>query len=431
MKFLLDATSSRKAFAVLQAAILAAAALLPAVLLHDSAQGAQLVGRRIDMSATQTSEGSGRDGGDSFGQDVTYTVRFELASTHTNIEGIVVDFCSDSPITGDVCTGANGIGFNTNEGTLAIANQVGISGFTLDAATDLDTVILTNATGNNLSSTTVVSFDLGTTAAADGLTNPTSPGSFYARILTYTDSTVAAAYTSTVPGAFVDDGGIALSVANELTVTARVQEVLQFCIGTETASTYAPLDASDDCGDVAGTALSLGVVDSNGISTTSNIAVPNDGVAMVRTNAISGVVMYYKAEQNTSSGKLKIAGQACNGTNFDDPCFNSVGGTRAAITSGTENFGVALKNRSTTGGGNTNAVSCDTEYRGDGTAGCTGAVAGNNYAWLDTGAFDTIASSGGPVDDELVEIEFAATASPTTPTGLYTVTANFVATATF
>jgi hypothetical protein len=152
---------------------------------------------------------------------------------------------------------------------------------------------------------------------------------------------------------------------------------------------------------------------------------------MVRTNAINGVVMYYKAEQDTTSGKLKIAGETCVGTNLDDPCFNSRGSTRAVIASGTENFGVALKERVTTTGGATNVVTCAADYRGDNTAGCTGAVAGDNYAWVDTGAFSSIASSTGPVDDELMALEFAATASPTTPTGLYTVTANFVATSTF
>ena len=39
----------------------------------------------------------------------------------------------------------------------------------------------------------VVAFDV------DGITNPTSNGSFYARILTYTDSTVATAYVAGTP----------------------------------------------------------------------------------------------------------------------------------------------------------------------------------------------------------------------------------------
>jgi hypothetical protein len=414
-----------RANAFVTAAVIASAALLPALMLSNSASGAQLSNRFIDMSANQTSEGSGRDGGDAFGQDVTYRVSFDLGSTHTNIEGIVIDFCSDSPITGDTCTAPTG--FDVNESGLAVVNQVGISGFTINAATTQNRLVLTDATGNNLSASTTVSFDLGSTGATDGITNPSTLGTFYARILTYTDSTVAAAYTSTVPGAFVDDGGIALSVTNELTITARVQEVLEFCIGTDTNSTLANVQA-DSCALVAGTNLSLGVVDSNSVSTTSNIAVPNSGVAMIRTNALNGAVMYYKAEQNNGSGKLKIAGATCSGVSLADACFNSTGTTQTAITAGTELFGMTLRNLNTTSGGATTALSCNADYDGDGSCG-VGAPTG--YAWDDTGIFGTIASSAGPIDDEKVSVEFAATASPTTPTGLYTVTANFVATATF
>lgn len=421
-------TALRRSSAIAQAAVLATAAILPAVMLSGSASGEQLDNRYIDMSATQTSDGSGRDGGDANGQNVTYTVAFDLGTAHSNLEGVVVQFCSDSPIVGDSCTEANAAigldltGVTVSANSLSGATDVDPSAWTVGG--DNDTFILSDAT-------TGIAGSLGDTVAfdIDGVTNPTSVGSFYARIITYDDDTVATSYTAGTPGSNVDDGGIALSVANELTVTARVQEVLEFCIGTETDSTYAGV-TGDDCTDVAGTDLSLGVVDSNSIATTSTIDTPNDGAFMVRTNALNGAVVYYKAEQDTSSGKLKIAGETCNGTNLDDPCFNSVGTTRAAITSGTEEFGLALKDLSTSSGGATTALSCDTEYQGDGVD-CSGAVAGNNYAWDDSGAFDTLASSTGPIDDELVNLEFAATASPTTPTGLYTVTANFVATSTF
>jgi hypothetical protein len=416
-----------RANAFVTAAVIASAALLPAMLLNGSASGAQLNNRFIDMSASQTSEGSGRDGGDAFGQDVTYSVNFDLGTAHGNLEGVVIDFCSNTPIIGDPCTAPTG--FDVNEGTLAIANLVGATSLTIDAATDANTLILTNATGDNLASAATVSFDMGSTGAADGVTNPSTTGTFYARILTYTDSAVAAAYDPETPGANVDDGGIALAVANELTVTARVQEVLEFCIGTDTASTGLGNVAGDDCTDVAGTDLSLGVVDSNSVATTSNIDVPNDGVAMIRTNALNGAAVYYKAEQDNASGQLKISGSTCSGVSLADPCFNSAGDTvQTAIVAGTEMFGMTLRDRNNTSGGATNALTCDSIYDGDGSCG-TGAVTG--YAWLDTGAFDTIASSTGPIDDEKVSIEFAATASPTTPTGLYTVTANFVATSTF
>jgi hypothetical protein len=318
-------TSFKKTSAILQAAVIATAALLPAALLSSSASGAQLDNRFIDMSSTASFGGDSTEGsGRASGTDVTYTVGFDIG-TSGNIAGLVIDFCSNSPITGLTCTAPTG--FNVNEGTLALANQRLNGGalgntYTIDAATTNNRLVLTS-TANSFTAGDSVLFDLGTTSAGDGITNPSTVGSFYARIITYTSAATAQAYTSTSPGTFVDDGGIALSIARELTITARVQEVLEFCIGTDADSTLANA-GTDSCTLVAGTDLDLGVVDSNSIAKTSTIDTPNDGIAMIRTNASQGAVMYYKAEQNTSSGKLKIAGGTCVGTNLNDPCFNSL-----------------------------------------------------------------------------------------------------------
>jgi hypothetical protein len=396
------------------AVVIAASALLPLSLLIGSADAAQLTNRSVDLSANQTSEGSGRDGGDAFGDDVTYSVSFDLGSAHANLEGVVIDFCSDSPIVGDVCTAPTG--FDTNFATLALANLVGGTTLSIDVAnSDVNTVILTDATGDNLAGAATVSFDLGSTGAADGITNPTTAGTFYARILTYTDSTVAEVYDSVTPGAYTDDGGIAMAVANELTITARVQEVLQFCVGTTDAAT------NDDCTDISGTAINLGVVDSS----SAQISALDEGLAMIRTNAFNGAVIYYKAEQNNASGALKVAGAACSPPSTTDQCFNSSGATQTAMVVGTEAFGMTATAVNTTNSSAPTAnLTRNGEYDGDGTIGV-------GFAWLDTGAFATLASSSTVIDDEMLELAFAATASPTTPTGLYTVTANFVATATF
>jgi hypothetical protein len=402
-----------------QATVLSASAALPILLNTGTAHGAQLTQRSIDLSASGTAEGSGRDGGDAFGQDVTYTVTFTVPTAHTNLEGLVIDFCDSAtgPITGTACTAPTG--FNVNEGSLALANNAEIASLTIDAATDANTLVLSNSTGDAVNALDTISFDLGTSAASDGITNPTSNGTFYARILTYTVDTTAAAYASAVPGAYVDDGGIALAIANELTISARVQEQLQFCVGTTDSG------ASSDCTDISGTAINLGVVDSGAVSATGDTA----GLAMIRTNAVNGATISYKAEQNNSSGKLKVAGAACSGVSVTDQCFNSTGTTQNTITTGTEEFGMTLTNVDTSNGGATTSVACDAEYNGDGT--CNGAGTYTDYAWDDTGAFDVIASSSTVIDDEMVTMKFAAAASATTPTGLYSTTANFVATATF
>lgn len=410
----------KKTSAILQVLILVVSMCLPILLINSRASGAELTSRYVDMSSVTSSggvstEGSGRDGGDTAGQDVTYTIGF-TAGTTGNIGGVVIDFCSNSPITGDACTAPTG--FDTNEATLGIANQTGVTDFVVDTTNSTANTVILTRTPASVSAATAIEIDLGTTAASDGFTNPTSTGTFYARILTYAVTATAQAYVPGTPGAYVDDGGVAMAVANEITITARVQEVLQFCIGTTDSG------SSGDCTDISGTAIDLGVVDSSTVQASAADA----GLGMIRTNANGGAVIYYKAEQNTSSGKLKVAGASCSGTLTTDQCFNSTGTTQNSIVAGTEEFGMTLTDIDLTNGGATTALACDTNYDGDGSCG-GGAATG--YAWDDSGSFDTIASASSVLDDEMFNMQFAATASATTPTGIYTVTANFVATSTF
>lgn len=444
----LTITPFKRAGIVFQAAVLASTALLPALLLSGSASAAQLQNRFVDMSSKLSSvpsvDGSGRDGGDAFGQDVTYTIGFDVP-TNVNIGAIAVEFCSDSPILLDTCTAPTGMDVDT---TGTVANQVGVGGFTKHALSDPNLFVISDGTPDAITSDTADTRSVDGRTVADpdvmfdieGITNSTTTGTFYARITTYSSDAdlPSATWVSTTTnatngiGAYDDDGSVALAVANHLTVTARVQEVLQFCIGTETGSTvtFGTPTPAEDCGDVSGTALSLGVVDSNTVQNTNDGDIANDGVMLVRTNASDGVAIFYKSEQDTSSGKLKIAGEACSGTNLDDPCFNSAGTTAAAISAGTESFGMTLYSKDEDSGGATNNLTCTADYDG-GTQACTGTSTPDAFAWDDTQNFDTIASSTDPVDDEKAKINFAATAAPTTPTGLYTVTANFVATATY
>jgi hypothetical protein len=186
---------------------------------------------------------------------------------------------------------------------------------------------------------------------------------------------------------------------------------------------------------------------------------------MVRTNAVNGVVVDYKSLQDTSSGQLKVPGATCGletGVVTTDQCFNSAdsdnnpanGATQMAIAAGTEKFGMTVAGVNC---GSTTAYTCDftndlynlrrdAEYDGNGTTGAgtttflteADQVAGTTvggYSWLSSGAADRIASSAGSavkvVDDEALILKFAATAGITTPTGSYTVQADFIATATF
>lgn len=384
------------AWLVVQALVLAGAGLTPFLISGSASAAGQLSLRKITAGTSKVNTST------------TYAVSFQ-SSTTTTIKGIVVEFCQNSPLIGTACTTTNGVSGIQTSGTIAVAH--GSSTNFTAGGTGGNILSLTNATGfaGVTGSDTTFSF-----TATTPSTSPNQGGSYYARILTFANDSGAdspATYTSASPGNHIDDGGIALAVSNQLTITARVQEVLQFCVGTTDAAT------NNDCSDISGTTVDIGVVDSTAVAATANSA----GKAMLRTNAVNGASVVYFAEQETSSGKLKVVGATCSGTATTDQCFNSAGATATAFTADgtTEAFGMTSPSIDTSNGSTTN-LTRDVNYDN-----------ATEYAWVDTGTTDEIASSTTVVDDELINLKFAAVAAATTPTGAYTVTSTFVATGTF
>jgi len=274
-----------------------------------------------------------------------------------------------------------------------------------------------------------------------GLThNAAANLSFYPRIRIYSDT----AYTT-----LAFEGAVAQSTSQTLTVNARVQEVLQFCIGS-TLIDDATTSIAADCSAVTGTSVDLGVVDSNAIRVTPVAAVNNgdlsNAVAMIQTNAVNGATIAYRSVQETSSGKLKVVGATCTGVTLTDQCFNSQGTTQGTFTAGTEKFGMTIAgvNCASVGAsyscvyatGDTN-LQPQSNYIGGAytntVSGTYGSTAG--FAWDDTGATTTIASSATSatkvIANEALVLKFAATAGLTTPTGQYQTQADFIATPTY
>ncbi len=262
--------------------------------------------------------------------------------------------------------------------------------------------------------------------------SPAGNNTFFVRIYTYTTNNFTAV-------SLVDEGVVAAAIVQQLTVNARIQEVLHFCVGTSDAAT------SNDCADISGTTVDLGVVDTGAVSL-SPVATTSggnnvNGLAMVRTNAFNGVVIQYFTQQNVSSGKLKVAGATCSGTSLTDQCFNSApatqtAGATGAVVAGTEKFGMTISSIDTTNGTTTN-LQRDAEYDGDAATGgtCNTGTGANCWTWNETTTPATVASSAGSsvkvVDDEMIVIRYAAANSVTTPTGQYTVTSTFIATPTY
>ena len=172
------------------------------------------------------------------------------------------------------------------------------------------------------------------------------------------------------------EGVFAQSTSQTLTVNARVQERLDFCVGS-TAIDDGTTATPADCSAVTGNNVDIGNIES-GFTNVSPVDTTNggngvNGIAMVRTNAVNGIVVDYKSLQDTTSGKLKVPSATCSGTSTTDQCFNSAGTTGVTVVSGAERFGMLVAGVNCT---STSAYTCafasgtynllrDAEYDGD------------------------------------------------------------------
>jgi hypothetical protein len=237
---------AKRSVAVLSALTLSVAAILP--IATSSVDAGQVTSRSIKMGKSEASA-----------TDATYTVGFTIPTT-ANVGGVVVTFCDNTPIVGVACSAPAGMDVNPANG-LAIANVTGLSGFTKDAATDANTFVYTNGTPQSITGPQAVTFDMGAGGAADGVTNPSGAGTFYARIITFSTQANAQAYSdasATIPTGSVDYAGAALSINDVITVTALIQETLNFTVtGTSVTMGTGTPQVIDDAQQYISTAVNL------------------------------------------------------------------------------------------------------------------------------------------------------------------------------
>ncbi|MEO8691639.1 MAG: hypothetical protein ABI397_02530, partial [Candidatus Saccharimonas sp.] len=156
-----------------------------------------VTGRSIGMSSAAKSATA-----------VTYDVKF---TSPTAAGAVVVEFCTD-PTIGTTCTAPAGMtaasAASVSAGVSAVSGTVNSVTFTkaISAASDVDVEIT-------------------------GITNPSTIGAFYARIVTYDTAGHAASYTDTALGTGVaDQGSVALSTSDTIGVSGAVLESLVFCV---------------------------------------------------------------------------------------------------------------------------------------------------------------------------------------------------------
>lgn len=325
------------------------ACLYPAAI----ANAAQLTGRSLTLGSSAVSTST------------THKFDFVIPSTDS-IGSIKFLYCTAASGT---CTTPTGL--TTTSATLDA--QSGETGFTVVNTTNGSPYITRTASaGNN-----TVSFTLGS------ITNPsTTNQTFYVRVSTYasTDTT----------GSPVDSGTVAASTANQITVSASVDETLVFCTGTSGIT-------SSSCAGATGTSVNLGTL------TTSTTGSGTSQIG-ISTNGGSGYAVTV-AGNTLTSGSNTIAALA----------------TQTASSQGTSQFGINLKDNATPNIGS--------EPAGAGTGTPTA-----NYGTADQFRFvtgDAVASKASADDFRLYTVSYIANISGSQPAGSYSTTLTYVGTATY
>ncbi len=399
--------SFKRPAALFAAAAILAGAALPMLSL-GKASAEQLINRSIQMSDSGPSGGTITSGVGS-GTAVTYRVSF---TTTGDMQSFIVDFCAETPLIGDTCTAPTG--FSAGGATLTAA--AGNTGWTITPGASH---LLFANSASQTAGTVTVEFN--------GVTNPSTVGSFYARIYTYASATPnwTAASPATAVGTVVDDGGIALSTTRPIKITAKVMETMTFCTSADDFTT------TNSCPTATVPDISLG--DVNGV-VTSDTVWDETAYSLISTNASNGYAIYMRAH-NVCGGGLSRD----NGTTCGIPAINSGAATASLMepgdTTGVAAFGVDIENGTAVSGG----------------IGANTAVArwnpstANNYIMDEITGDDNVRTSvvygskvaettgGDPKQANSVKnsYKFAATSAPTTPAGIYTQHFTLIAVGTF
>ena len=368
---------------------------------------------------------------------ITYTASFTLATPATAVQGVVIDFCANDPIPGDTCS--TGAGTNLNGFTLGSSPSVSETGLSsagswaaaANSSAPYHTLFYTDSSATTTGQTSTV------TVTITGVTNPTPntyPGSFYARIFTYSSSTSASGYTSATPGSnIIDQGGDALSIAQTITITAKVFETLTFCVYTTSCGT-APT-------------ATLGAATTSALSTANTFGSSNVAYQLA-TNAYNGVSVTMTGTTLCTAATLSYAN--CEGATTP-PTITALGATATGPIAGNSQFGMCVSPISGVTAATTytsSSSACPNLTQNTAYTPGSGAINNTTYGFNDlnsgtcgssgSGGAGTNASCGslvmtstGPIGSNTGYFTFIANIAATTPSGIYSANLNMVATAKF
>lgn len=369
--------------------IIAVFAMVLAVVAPTIASAAQLTQRSVALSSSSINASG-----------VIYNVSF----TSVGAAGaVVVDFCDNSPLIGSTCNPPAGL----------VVSGTATSTFGTVAKIDDNTVAVT---GTIAAATANISVPIA------GITNPSTVGPIYARIVTYDTGAHAALYNSAQTASQdanrVDEGGAAISITNTIGVSAAVLESMLFCVSA------AAINA--DCANVSTPTLKLGETTGSVIALSSSAISTGSLFTQISTNAATGAVVSLKSNATDCGGMIR-AGAASSVCDIK-PAL--VGG----ITAGAAKFGLMTETSTdSTGAG----VTPSGIYQVDSGSGYSTSAYALNYAVGNTSGVTSpygdplLNTAGAPVNNKNIKLKFGASISNDTPAGLYSVDLGLIATGKF
>lgn len=319
---------------------------------------ATLLPDRYDLISTSTA-----------GAVAEHEFGFRFGETTTPVGSISFQFCANTPIIGDSCTIPTGL----DASTAVLGFQGNNVGFSIHPSSTADRIILTRVPTNPNG--------LGSSYRFTNITNPSSAGSYYVRLQTFSSLDAT--------GTDIENGGVVFALTSGVAVNAEVPPFLRFC----TAVTIVSFDCS--------TATSF-FIDLGEFSTTQPTQASSQMVAV--TNAPFGYSIFI-------SGTTLVSG-----TNVI-PALAS----QTPSIPGTSQFGVNLR---------ANIVpTIGTDPVGPGTANVNANYNTPNLFRFQSG--DSVVSAVTSNDYRKFTISYMTNISTSQPAGVYATTISFICLANF
>lgn len=154
---------------------------------------------------------------------VTYNASFQITTAGT-LGSVEFEFCSNSTLPADPCDAPIGMDVSN----AVFTQESGISGLTIRSTTANEVLISRPPSAIGA---------VNATAIFGNITNPSSAGSYYLRVLTYP--------TQDGSGSYTDNGGMAIAITSPINVQVQVPPYLYFCTG----NTISGIDCTTASGD--------------------------------------------------------------------------------------------------------------------------------------------------------------------------------------